>query len=115
MTPAKPECMCTRRGGKHAKHCAVAINALARRHAPRTRKLDTTMSEKGYVTAQRAAELLAIDVATVHRLCADDRLEHTRVGGDEKGRMARLFIAQSALVKYLGPEAAKLLLKGERA
>ncbi len=75
----------------------------------RKRQLDLDLAEKGYDSAKVAATLLRVDIKALHRLCEADKLEHIRVGGDEEGRRARVFVKRTSLRAHLGPEACKLL------
>lgn len=80
----------------------------------RKHKLDDAMAEKGYVTPTVAAELLHAAVSTVHRLCADGRLECIRVGGDAEGRHARTYVRRDSVSTYFGKDATKILTEAMR-
>jgi hypothetical protein len=67
------------------------------------------MEAKGYINATAAAALLRMVVSTIHRLCAENRLEHIRIGGQPDGHMARTYIRRDRLKHFLGADAAKLL------
>lgn len=71
-----------------------------------SRKIDETMAAKGYVTVSVAAGLIGVVAGSVYRLCDAGKLEHVRVG--TRGR----YVKKSSIAPYLGPEAARLLLRG---